>query len=434
MTRLRAAGTTDAGQVRAQNQDAFYVSDELVLVADGMGGYAGGEVAAAIAAEAVEAHFAAHDAPHVLEAAVHDANRRIYDRGGEPGLEGMGTTLVAVAVVDGGQGDVDERLLLANVGDSRCYLLRAGRLRQLTEDHSVAAELVRMGRLDELDEPEHPGRHVLTKVLGVDLAVEPDLIEMVPVDGDRLLLCSDGLSNELADDEIAALLAVGEPTDAARALVAAANAHGGLDNITAVVADVIDARPAEDPLTSSVPAVASVAAPPAPPRPSPARTSRERRRRRRDERRERRATNKWVSFRGAAFVVAVGVVLGGGYYVLRWFATSSSYYVGVDGSGGTSHIVIYEGRIGGFMWWQPTKAVVEPYGLHHVATTSWLSLRAGVVEPTLGDAETFVATIHGEWVAEHRPPPATTTTITTTTYAAAAPRAATTLAPSRGGA
>ena len=146
MTTFDASGVTHAGQVRAQNQDTFYVSDDLVLIADGMGGYAGGEVAAAIAAEVVEASFEGNATPSGLEDAVLDANRRIFERGVEPGLEGMGTTLVAAGMVvtKGHTG-----LLIVNVGDSRAYLLRAGSLRQLTEDHSVAAELVRMGRIDE---------------------------------------------------------------------------------------------------------------------------------------------------------------------------------------------------------------------------------------------------------------------------------------------
>jgi protein phosphatase len=284
VTTLRSAGSTDAGQVRAQNQDAYYASDQLVLIADGMGGYAGGEVAAAMAAEAVEEGFVADATTEGLRDAVTEANRRIYERGTEPGLEGMGTTLVAVAVVEV---DAREHLLLANVGDSRCYLLRDGALRQLSEDHSVAAELVRLGRLEEHEEAEHPGRHVLTRVLGVEASVEPDLVELEPRAGDRLLLCSDGLSNELTDEEMSTLLGVGEPEDAARALVAAANAHGGLDNITAVVADVVDAPEDQGPRTTAVPAVAPAAAPAAADAPPAPRvmTGRERRRRRREDRR-----------------------------------------------------------------------------------------------------------------------------------------------------
>jgi len=454
--------------VRPQNQDTFYVADDLVLIADGMGGYAGGEVAAAIAAEVVGEHFAADGSAAGLEDAVLDANRKIFERGVEPGLEGMGTTLVAAAVVRTG---TTSRLLLANVGDSRGYLLRDGTLRQLTEDHSVAAELVRLGRLEEDEGAEHPGRHVLTRALGVDRDVEPDLIELEPLDGDRLLLCSDGLSNELDDDQLLALLRVGTPSDAARALVAAANAHGGLDNVTAVVADVADAGAgtggagtgaaavagaavvAATPSTGAQPrtkdprngaskeaskgaakpsrsattmiaatgavAVATgapttrVAAVPSEPTVAvrPVLTARERRRRRREDRRDRRAFNKWVSFRGVVFLLAVAAVLVGGYLVLQWYGTSN-YVVMIRGN----HVVVVQGQPGGFLWWPQKVVVAYHYGLRQLPLNERPLFRAGVQEPSLSTARHFVDTWHLRWqVASGRAP--TTTTTTTTTLA-----------------
>jgi serine/threonine protein phosphatase PrpC len=455
MTGLRAAGITDPGRVRAQNQDAFYVAEDLVLIADGMGGYAGGEVAAAIAAEVVGARFSEDGSANGLEVAVADANRQIFERGVEPGLEGMGTTLVAAALV--GSGPV-ARVLVANVGDSRAYLLRDGSLRQLTEDHSVAAELVRLGRLEKDEGQEHPGRHVLTRALGVDRDVAPDLIEVEPEPGDRLLLCSDGLSNELDDDQILALLGVGEPSDAARSLVAAANAHGGLDNVTAVVADVAlddDApdgtgrpaaavgvgavaagsaaapgaspAPASPPsatsaVTSTVRAVASTEAGAAstrlvtavPSSPSvavrPVLTARERRRRRREDRRARRAYNKWVSFRGALFLLAVVAVLVGGYVVLRWYGTSN-YVVAIHGR----RVVILQGQPGGFLWWPQRVVVAYHFGLHQVPQSEWPSFRAGQQESTLKDAMHFVANWHLQWQRMTGNLPTTTTTTSTTT-------------------
>jgi PPM family protein phosphatase len=459
MTTLHAAGITDPGQVRTQNQDAFFVADDLVLIADGMGGYAGGEVAAAIAAEVVGTHFEEDGSATGLEEAVADANRQIFERGVEPGLEGMGTTLVAAAVVGAGPA---VRVLVANVGDSRAYLLRAGTLRQLTEDHSVAAELVRLGRLEEDEGQEHPGRHVLTRALGVDRDVAPDLIEVEPMADDRLLLCSDGLSNELSDDEILALLQVGTPSDAARSLVAAANAHGGLDNVTAVVADVVDAEPgATDrdhgtlaaPLgavaagaaatgavrtgtartgaegtapagaaTSSVRAIATsepaagaatrlVTAVPSSPSVAVRHvlTPRERRRRRREDRRARRAYNKWVSFRGALFMLAVVAVLIGGYVVLRWYGTSN-YVVAVHGR----RVVILQGQPGGFLWWPQKVVVAYHFGLGQVPQGEWPAFRTGQQESTLADAMHFVANWHLQWqrVSGHLPT-ATTTTSTT---------------------
>jgi PPM family protein phosphatase len=458
MTALRAAGITDPGQVRAQNQDAFYVAEDLVLIADGMGGYAGGEVAAAIAAEVVGARFLEDGSANGLEAAVAAANRRIFERGVEPGLEGMGTTLVAAALVGSGP---SVRVLVANVGDSRAYLLRAGSLRQLTEDHSVAAELVRLGRLEEVEGQEHPGRHVLTRALGVDRDVAPDLIEVQPQPGDRLLLCSDGLSNELGDDQILALLRVGEPSDAARSLVAAANAHGGLDNVTAVVADVdVDddaaagtrrpaaaaagvgavaagskaasgASPAPAAPTSATSAATSTVRPVAttetgaaatrlvtavPASPSvavrPVLTARERRRRRREDRRARRAYNKWVSFRGALFLLAVVAVLVGGYVVLRWYGTSN-YVVAIHGR----RVVILQGQPGGFLWWPQKVVVAYHFGLHQVPQSEWPAFRSGQQESTLKDAMHFVANWHLQWqrMTGNLPNTTTTTTSSTTT-------------------
>jgi len=470
VTTLHAAGITDPGQVRAQNQDTFYVADDLVLIADGMGGYAGGEVAAAIAAEVVGAHFAADGSPTGLEDAVADANRQIYERGVEPGLEGMGTTLVAAALVVSGE---SPRVLVANVGDSRGYLLRDGTLRQLTEDHSVAAELVRLGRLEEVEGAEHPGRHVLTRALGVDREVAPDVIELEPHDGDRLLLCSDGLSNELDDDEILALLGVGSPSDAARALVAAANAHGGLDNVTAVVADIegtgapehrhevttaVPAQPARstppeadpapaDPAPSTpssrpsapevttspeaaattvTPAVATtlatrdpagaitmrVAAVPSVPTVAvrPVLSARVRRRRRREERRQRRAFNKWVSLRGIVFLLAVVAVVVGGFAVLHWYGTSN-YVVTIRGN----HVVILQGQPGGFLWW-PQKAVGSyHFGVRQLPLSERNVFRAGVQEPSLAAAKRFVSNWHAQWQLATGHVPTTTTTSTLVT-------------------
>ncbi|HUD69379.1 MAG TPA: protein phosphatase 2C domain-containing protein [Acidimicrobiales bacterium] len=426
MTTLDAAGVTHPGQVRAQNQDTYFVSDDLVLIADGMGGYAGGEVAAAIAAEVVESSFAGNATPTGLETAVLDANRRIFERGVEPGLEGMGTTLVAAGMVlSGGR----TRLLVANVGDSRGYLLRDGALRQLTEDHSVAAELVRLGRIDEGEGAEHPGRHVLTKVLGVDRDVEPDLIELEPFQGDRLLLCSDGLSNELDDTGILSLLSVGSPSDAARALVAAANAHGGLDNITAVVADVLGgAANAGDPQTMAVPIVLPrdrtqqnpVAAPPTPALAvRPVLSKWERFQRRREDRRRRRAHNKWVSFRGAVFLLAFGAVLVGGYVVLRWYGTQH-YLVTLR----HDRVVVIQGRTGGFLWWHQRIVLHERYGPGELPTQIRPGLFAGIEESSFSDAKHFIDTMHRQWAIAHGlvavPSSTTTTTIssnfTTTTY------------------
>ncbi len=239
MTRLRAGSSTDIGRVRTTNQDQFLVTDELFAVADGMGGHAAGEVASLTAVEALRATYEEADGSEGLVAAAHQANRSIFERAqGNPELHGMGTTLVAVALVNEGN---EDRLAIVNVGDSRVYLLRQGELEQLTTDHSLVQELVDDGQLTEAEATVHPQRHVLTRALGVDIDVNVDLLQVLPLKGDRLLLCSDGLVRELSDVQVASIMRrLADPDEAARELVAAANNRGGNDNVTVVIVDVVD--------------------------------------------------------------------------------------------------------------------------------------------------------------------------------------------------
>jgi len=174
-----------------------------------------------------------------LVSAVLRANRAVWERGQqEPSFRGMGTTLVALALVCEDGQDV---LALVNVGDSRLYLLRDGELEQLTTDHTLVQELVDDGQISEAEAGIHPQRHVLTRALGVDPDVDVDLIEVLPYKGDRFLLCSDGLPREVSDSQIASILRrLADPEEAARELVNEARANGGNDNITVVVVDVVD--------------------------------------------------------------------------------------------------------------------------------------------------------------------------------------------------
>lgn len=235
---LRHAGVTDTGNVRAVNQDWLLTEGDLAAVADGMGGRSGGEVASRLAVDALREAFAADPTAPGLVEAVRRANAAVWAHAeAHPDLTGMGTTIAAVArVSDGG----DDHLAVVNVGDSRAYLLQDGQLSRLTADHSLVADLVRAGALSEDEARTHPERHVLTLAVGVGPDVEPHAVEAVPAPGDRLLLCSDGLFNELPDDEITAVLAaVADPAEAAARLVERANEAGGHDNITAVVLDVV---------------------------------------------------------------------------------------------------------------------------------------------------------------------------------------------------
>ncbi len=231
----RAFGAwTDVGRVRATNEDRFVARPPLFLVADGMGGQNAGEVAAAIAADLLEAAAADGTMRTVgdLAAALERANAAVWQRAGtDRALEGMGTTCTA-AIVDG------SRLLVAHVGDSRAYLLRRGELRQLTIDHTLIQRLVDEGRVRLADVATHPQRSVIIRAIGAAAEVATDrlVIELEP--GDRLLLCSDGLSGPVPADEIeTALAADADPQAAAERLVALANAAGGADNVTAVVVD-----------------------------------------------------------------------------------------------------------------------------------------------------------------------------------------------------
>jgi len=220
-----------------------------------MGGHRGGEVASAIAAKEMISRF---DAPELdaLVTGVGHANRRILDEAAaDPKLHGMGTTVVALGLIDVADGVA---LGAINVGDSRMYRLTGNVLEQLTEDHSLVEALVREGRITAAEAKVHPQRNIVTRALGVIEHVEVDSFHFVPKIGDRYLLCSDGLFNEVDANTIATILATeADPEAATQKLIAAANEGGGRDNITTVIADVVAAEDASMP--SKAQALASLA-------------------------------------------------------------------------------------------------------------------------------------------------------------------------------
>ena len=239
--RLVFAAATDVGRMRKNNEDSYLSSKPVAAVADGMGGHSAGEVASAIAIEELAAlgdrgpwenETAATDD---LKQAILRANRRIREMAAsDRKLNGMGTTLVAL-LEDG------DMVHVANVGDSRGYLLRQGELSQVTVDHSLVQELVDDGRLSPEDAERHPQRSVITRALGIDPEVEFDLFTYKLQVGDRLLLCSDGLTDVVGTAQIRnVLLRVRSPQKAARQLVTVANEQGGPDNITVIVVDAVD--------------------------------------------------------------------------------------------------------------------------------------------------------------------------------------------------
>jgi PPM family protein phosphatase len=238
----RAAGVTDTGRRRLRNEDAFVCEPPLFAVTDGMGGARAGQVAAELAATALEEGAADVDGAEALVALVEEANRRIWERSvNDPETTGMGA-VVTVALVHDGSGTI----AIAHVGDSRAYLLRGDAIRQLTRDHSLVAELVESGVLTAEEAEHHPQRSAITRALGTDPAVEVDLFTVAGEPGDVFLLCSDGLSSMVTDEQVASAIEAAErdPERAAEALVAAANARGGEDNITVVVFELVAAAEA----------------------------------------------------------------------------------------------------------------------------------------------------------------------------------------------
>ncbi len=423
MTTLRAGASTDTGQVRANNQDAILVAEPVFAVADGMGGHAAGEIASQVAIESLQND----DAPTLaaLESSVRRANRAVWERAGtDVDLRGMGTTLCVVALAPApsdDQGASGDRILVANVGDSRVYQFHDGDITQITDDHSLVEDLVREGRLSPDDARTHPQRNILTRVLGNEPDVEVDVWEIVPQRGDRYLLCSDGLFNEVDDDRIAAVLRrLADPEDAAHELVALANQHGGRDNVSVVVVDVVDdddrAAAASASLTSTtaVPAAsaASAVASQAPPTgAAPPQTARN------AEAGPRLPPNtpdasggtgkrRLVTWRSLLFVFSVLVVLGGSAAAVTWFARST-YHVGLD----EEQVVIFRGRPGGLLWIEPKLAERTDLLLADVPPSRLSAVTGGKEEPSLAAARSYVAALEEQAEAE-RP---TTTTSTTTT-------------------
>src|SRR5690349_21037663 len=232
--RLSSGARTDVGRGRPENEDSVLVDDArgLWAVADGMGGHRAGEVASATAIETLQD---AYRAGTPLNQAVEAANAAVFSKAADDAaLRGMGTTLTAVALENG------RTALLGHVGDSRAYLLRDGAVTQVTDDHSLVEQLVREGRLSPEEAQRHPQRAIITRALGVDAHVEVDTYRVDLNPGDRLLICSDGLTNMLSDDTIAATLRRHpDPQQAADTLVDMANQAGGDDNITVVILDAL---------------------------------------------------------------------------------------------------------------------------------------------------------------------------------------------------
>ncbi|MDQ3680245.1 MAG: Stp1/IreP family PP2C-type Ser/Thr phosphatase [Actinomycetota bacterium] len=418
MTTLVAAGATDVGRVRTSNEDEYLLAEPLYAVADGMGGHAAGEVASATAMEALSAAFDGNRSGAGLVDAVRDANRAVWEQSRQSSeLRGMGTTMTAVALVEE---DGDETLTIANVGDSRAYLLRDGELDQLTDDHSVVEELRRAGRLSPEEAASDPRRHVLTRVLGVDAEVEVDSFEVIPYRGDRLLLASDGLFGDVSDEDIAAVLRRrSDPERVAQQLVAMAKDAGGADNITVVVIDVTDddrsarastrvksgwlaaqARPVSarrapdtDPKNDTEEMPRAVLAEPGPspareePVPEAAAPTPEPKKGRR------------LKLATVAFLLVLALLLASATAAIL-ISARGSYFVGVQGD----DVVIFKGRPGGLLGFQPTFEERPGLRLADVLPSRADELRRGKEVSSLDGARGYVRNIEEEARAAPVPP------------------------------
>ena len=257
---IESAGLSDVGLRRKSNEDSFAISDDqtLLIVADGMGGHAAGEVASRLAVESIERHISGSDprkeptvpasfrSPSGDEAGLPPPARRVLNAirlanqeivrsvRKDSSMRGMGTTVV-IALIHG------SRAFIGSVGDSRAYLVRDGNLRQLTSDHTLVNEQVRAGALSTQEARRHPARNILTRAVGSQEDVEPDLVEQDLRPGDMLLLCSDGLTTMVEDADIlkTVLAHADDPQTACRALIDLANERGGDDNVTVVLARLL---------------------------------------------------------------------------------------------------------------------------------------------------------------------------------------------------
>ena len=246
----RSTGLSHPGRKRRHNEDAWVCAPPLFAVADGMGGARGGEIASRVAATALGREVNGNGEERVV-ALIQEANRQVFDRANEDSdASGMGTTITVALVEDG-------LISIGQVGDSRAYLIRDGKLEQLTEDHSLVAELVRSGRLSPEEAETHPQRSVITRALGTDPDVDVDSFSIAGKPGDLFLICSDGLTSMVDDQTI--LEAVerhrSDLDAAAKELVVAANRSGGEDNITVVFFEIAEERPEPPAETKPMPAL-----------------------------------------------------------------------------------------------------------------------------------------------------------------------------------
>jgi PPM family protein phosphatase len=392
LTHWRHAEATDTGLVRQSNQDAVYVDDSLAIVADGMGGHAAGEVASEMTIEMLHSGFVENQTVEGLYNAINAANITVLNDAREnPNHFGMGTTVIALGLTVDNEGVTSPTL--CHVGDSRAYQLRDGALRQLTDDHSVAEEWVRMGRLTPEEAAVHPRRHQLTRGIGVEETIAVDVMSVHAIAGDRLLLCSDGLSNELDSDTLARLSSAPYTLEEAVVqLVEAAKEAGGRDNITAVLVEFDDVSVASTPIKRTISSIT----PPVARATTPA--SKKQRKRRR------------LSWRTpVALLIFIGVFVGA-YFILHWYAYST-YYLADDG--GT--VAVYQGQPGGVLWFKSIKVIDTNYKMSELNNVSQSLVRQTIQRPTSSSAYDYATYLCNQTPSCNASTSTSTTTTSTTT-------------------
>jgi protein phosphatase len=393
---------THSGQVRKENEDAFVVEGRLFVVADGMGGHNAGEVASAMAVESLRGSAANIIDEATLAAALHSANNEIYTESMTNHVRhGMGTTIAVLKVTD------NDTVLVANVGDARIYRWHEGNLSRVTKDHSYVQELVDEGVITLEEARVHPRRNIVTRALGIDGEIEVSTATLPVTLGARYVLCSDGLVDEVTDSEIAAILGRHEGAQsAAEALVTAANSAGGRDNVTVIVVDVSDKAVAAPGAGGSF-----------------------------DERSAQRSEEKEPSESPVPATVGaektdnvmattlpkskVGFSLG---FILFWTALAAivmsvlivfaaygrtGYFVGFEGS----DVVIYKGRPGGVLWFDPTVEARTPLKERDLTEDMAQEILGN---PTFGDAVSAQRYVNGIR-DEVQPNPTTTLPLPVTT-------------------
>lgn len=328
---ISVGAQSDVGRVREGNEDSYLVHEPLFVVADGMGGHLAGDVASSTAVDVIlsKSDTASASDPQTLADLIRSANAAIWEKAtNDPTLRGMGTTCTLVLLNE-------NRAHIAHVGDSRAYLLRDGNLQQLTEDHTLVARMVKEGRLQPEEAEHHPQRSIITRALGVDADVEVDLDSLELRPGDRLLLCSDGLSGMIDHGSIeSALQDQRDPQAAAEELVRRANAAGGEDNITVVIVDVTDGAGSGSATRTAtargVPAAATAE--------SPAVQGETTAGRKTDPPEEPRR-RRWVKPLIISLVV-LAALAGGALFLVDYLRTSS-WYVGLNAN---DDVTIFQGR------------------------------------------------------------------------------------------